>query len=109
MHFTRSIGSLYPKIRVHAVCPGAVLTPLAAASASVPTMHKFNKSPTIASSQKLLSVDDVADALMYCIDNELESGVSVTAFASGLEVIKVETRTVEKIKDVRKRDGRAKL
>lgn len=132
--FCRSIGQLYaPKIRVHSVCPGAVTTPLAQSSFTVPGNEKFANSrevgfgrepwPTlgirglltlavlasasqIKGSQSLLFPDDIADAMLHIIDNDsLEPGVGIQAYATGLEVLKTETVTVMKIKDVRKREG----
>ena len=63
----------------------------------------------IKGSQALLFTDDIADAMMYCIENDdLEPGCGVQAFATGLEIIKTETHPVKKIKDTRKREGKAK-
>lgn len=79
-------------------------------SFNVPGNAEFANSKAIRGSQALLATDDIADAMMYAIENDdLEPGCGIQAFATGLEVIRTETHSVKKIKDIRKREGKSKL
>ncbi|KAI9020404.1 hypothetical protein DFJ74DRAFT_124036 [Hyaloraphidium curvatum] len=104
-HFTRSVGRKWPKIRVHSVLPGAVTTPLALSSFSVPGMEQFANSKDTRGSQDILTTDDIADAMMYCIESDdLQPGAGVVAYPTGIEVIRSDTKPVHKVKEVRKKE-----
>ncbi|KAI9031135.1 hypothetical protein DFJ74DRAFT_654726 [Hyaloraphidium curvatum] len=110
-HLGRSLGTLYPNIHVFTICPGAVQTNLKGAT-KVPGAGEFNQSKAIQRGLAIMQTDDVADAMIYCVDHadELPRGAALTVSPPGIALLETETKVGTKIKDVRKREqGKQKL
>jgi NAD(P)-dependent dehydrogenase (short-subunit alcohol dehydrogenase family) len=84
-HFTRSLGHLSKQgIRVVAICPSAVPTPLWRSLKNIPTVGKDEQVwKRMEERADKLTVDDIVTAMMFAVDMEDLAGVGIFIHGKG--------------------------
>lgn len=85
LHFSRSVGKFAgPNIRVVAICPAGVITPLWESLHDIPQFADEHRWRMMRQESSFLTPDDVADAMVRAVDDESLNAVALMIHGDGI-------------------------